>query len=123
VAHLVAHFPPALPAASPAPASVFAFEVSLADSAAGYLPALIVFPLLGAGLAAWGGLWAAGSAGQGPGNGGGGGGLEGPPPPPSPPGGRSLDEDADAPPDRREKVLVGGTSPDYEPWCGPKTDG
>jgi hypothetical protein len=32
VAHLVAHFPPPLPAASPAPASVFAFEVSLADS-------------------------------------------------------------------------------------------
>ena len=76
------------------PAGLYDFEVSLGDSAAGYLLVLVFFPLLGAGLGAWGGLCAADRPGRQPGDGGGGGGgfSDGPPPPP-PPGGRRLDEE------------------------------
>ncbi|HEY2077238.1 MAG TPA: hypothetical protein VGH53_12980 [Streptosporangiaceae bacterium] len=68
------------------------FEVSFSQAAAGYLLVLILFPVLGAGLGAWGGLFAAGDSGQLPGGGGGGGrGPQDPDPEPGPPGGgRSL---------------------------------
>jgi hypothetical protein len=73
------------------PDSVTDFEVSVSHAAAGYLLVLILFPVLGAGLGAWGGLFAAGNPGQTPGGGGGGGGPEDPEPDPgSPDGGRSL---------------------------------
>jgi hypothetical protein len=67
------------------------FEVSFSQAAAGYLLVLIFFPVLGAGLGAWGGLFAAGNPGQLPGGGGGGGGPRDPNPEPGPPdGGLSL---------------------------------
>jgi hypothetical protein len=70
------------------------FEMSLADTAAGYLLVLIFFPLFGAGLGAWGALYTAGRPGQQPGNGGGGGGGGEPEPAAPPPdGGRRADED------------------------------
>ena len=69
------------------------FEMSIADTAAGYLLVLIFFPLLGAGLGAWGALSAAGRPGQQPGNGGGGGGGGEPEPAAPPGGGRRRDED------------------------------
>ena len=73
------------------PAAVFGFELGVSHGAAGYLLVLVMFPLLGAGLGAWGGLFAAGQPGQRPGGGGGGGGPDGPAPAPPPPaGGRHL---------------------------------
>jgi hypothetical protein len=80
------------------PDSVTDFEVSISHAAAGYLLVLIFFPVLGAGLGAWGGLFASGSSGQMPGGGGGGGGPDGPDPEPGPPGGgRSLLPERDIP--------------------------
>ena len=78
----------------PAPTGVYAFEISLTGAAAGHLLVLVIFPVLGAGLGAWGGLCASGRPGQLPGEGGGGGG-HGPPAPPSAPpgGGRRLGEE------------------------------
>ena len=72
--------------------ALYQFEMSVADTSAGYLLALICFPLLGAGLGAWGGLVAAGRSGRGSGGGGGGGGAPEPEPPP-PDGGRRVDDD------------------------------
>jgi len=70
------------------------FEMSLADTAAGYLLVLVFFPLFGAGLGAWCALGAAGRPGQQPGGGGGGGGGGEPEPAAPPPGGgRRVDED------------------------------
>lgn len=67
------------------------FEVSFSQAAAGHLLVLIIFPVFGAGLGAWGGLFAAGDSGHTPGGGGGGGGPEDPDQGPVPPdGGRSL---------------------------------
>lgn len=77
-----------------APTGVYAFGIGLTDTAAGHLLVLVIFPVLGAGLGAWGGLCAAGRPGTLPGEGGGGGGHEPqPPPPPSPRGGQHLGED------------------------------
>ena len=67
------------------PGAIFQFEMSLTDTAAGHLLALVLFPLLGAGVGAWGGLYAE-DRGQLPGGGGGGGGRRPPTPPPAPPG-------------------------------------
>jgi hypothetical protein len=75
------------------------FEVSLGDGAAGYLLVLLFFPLVGAGLGAWGGIWAAARPGEGGGGGGGGRGPRGPEPPS--PGGRRLD------PEPRPGILSG----------------
>ena len=78
------------------PDFVLDFDVSFSQAAAGYLLVLIVFPLIGAGIGAWGGLFAAGNSGQTPGGGGGGGGPEDPgPEPPPPDGGRSLHPELD----------------------------
>jgi len=120
--HLVAHSLPASVGGSHVPVSVLAFETSVIHSAAGYLLVLVCYPLLGAGLGAWGGLLAADQPGRRPGTGGGG--SWGPVPPSPPPGGRRLGEDRQPavlsgypPPDpedassgRREKVLVGAAN-------------
>jgi hypothetical protein len=74
-------------------AALYQFEMSVADTAAGYLLALVCFPLFGAGLGAWGGLFAAGHPGQRPGGGGGGGGGAPEPGPPPPGGGRRAGDD------------------------------
>jgi len=78
-----------------APNAVSVFEESFSQAAAGYLLVLIIFPLLGAVLGAWGGLFAEGDSGHRPGGGGGGGGgPEDPDPGPTPPGGmRDMPED------------------------------
>ena len=54
------------------------FEMGAANTAAGYLIALIIFPVIFAGLGAWGGMYGADRPGQRPGGGGGGGGGGGP---------------------------------------------
>ncbi len=77
----------ALPGRHAGPGSLYAFEVSLSNSAAGHLLVLIFAPLLFAGLGAWGGLYGAGPPRRRPGGGGGGGGGYGPMPEPPPPGG------------------------------------
>jgi hypothetical protein len=83
-----------LPGGHLPPGSAYSFEVSFTEAAAGYLLVLIIFPVLGAGLGAWGGLFAADNPGAQPGGDGGGGGGRGPDTPdePPPPGGRELPE-------------------------------
>lgn len=71
--------------------SIYRFEVNASHAAAGYLLILIIFPFLGAGIGAWGGLFAAGNRGLRPGGGGGGGTKPPKPKPPRPGGGRQLD--------------------------------
>ena len=83
--HELTHMQWALSGAHLAPGPVYEFEMSVSGTAAGHLLALVLFPLLGAGLGAWGGLYAAGQPGQRPGGGGGGG--QPPVPAPAPPGG------------------------------------
>ena len=73
--------------ASLAPNAVSVFEGAFSRAAAGYVLVLIIFPLLGAGLGAWGGLFAEGDTGHRPGGGGGGGGPDDPDSGPAPPGG------------------------------------
>lgn len=72
------------------PGSVYAFEVSLSQAAAGFLLVLLIFPVLGAGLGAWGGLYADQRRNP-PGGGGGGRGPRKGPKMPPPPGGRQAD--------------------------------
>ncbi|HEY2127808.1 MAG TPA: hypothetical protein VGH77_11560 [Streptosporangiaceae bacterium] len=75
------------------------FVVGAANTAAGYLAALIVFPVIFAGLGAWGGMYGADRRGERPGGGGGGGGGGGPRDPEPPPpdgGGRQRDDDLPA---------------------------
>jgi hypothetical protein len=74
--------------------TVYEFEVGVSDSAAGHLAVLAFFPLLGAGLGAWGGLYGAGQPRRRPdGGGGGGGGGKPPGPVPPPPRGGRRDDD------------------------------
>ncbi|HTX83526.1 MAG TPA: hypothetical protein VME44_15145 [Streptosporangiaceae bacterium] len=92
--------------ASLAPNAVSVFEGAFSRAAAGYVLVLIIFPLLGAGLGAWGGLFAEGDTGHRPGGGGGGGGPDEPGSGPTPPGGLRM-------PDEQ------GLSPlDLEGWAG-----
>jgi hypothetical protein len=71
--------------------SVYRFEVAASHAVAGYLLILIIFPFLGAGIGAWGGLLAAGNRGLRPGGGGGGGTKPPRPKTPRPSGGLELD--------------------------------
>jgi hypothetical protein len=84
-----------------APDAVYEFEVGASDSAAGYLVVLVFFPVLGAGLGAWGGLYGAGQPRRRPG--GGGGGSGGPAPLPPPP-----DDDVCRDDERLPAILRGG---------------
>ncbi|MGO8960738.1 MAG: hypothetical protein ACLQFR_25685 [Streptosporangiaceae bacterium] len=72
--------------------SVYEFEVSVSEAAAGYLLVLVLFPLCGAGLGAWGGLYGADRPGRPGGDDGGGRGGPDPDPTP-PPGGLQLDNE------------------------------
>jgi hypothetical protein len=80
-----------IPGGNLPPTSLYRFEVNASHAVAGYLLILIIFPFVGAGIGAWGGLFAAGNKGLRPGGGGGGGTK--PPRPQTPPsgGGRQLD--------------------------------
>jgi hypothetical protein len=92
VPHDASIFEWTLPVQHIQPGSFYAFEVSVSEAAAGYLLVLLFFPLLGAGLGAWGGLYGSERPGNQPGGGGGGG--RGPWRPrlgPPPPGGRKLE--------------------------------
>ena len=82
--------------------AVYEFEVGVSDSAAGHLLVLLFFPVLGAGLGAWGGLYGAGQPRRRGGGGGGGGGTPPDPVPPPPTGGARADED------RLPAILRGG---------------
>jgi hypothetical protein len=75
----------------PGGSSIYRFEVNASHAVAGYLLILIIFPFLGAGIGAWGGLFAAGNRGLRPGGGGGGGTKPPRPKTPPPGGGRQLD--------------------------------
>lgn len=106
-----------------APTGLYAFEISLTDTAAGHLLVLVVFPVFGAGLGAWGGLCAAGRPGQLPDEGGGGGGHGPPTPPPRPPGGGQRLHEERPPP----AILDGGYLVDLPavpglPGAGDDTD-
>lgn len=85
----------------PSPGAVYGFEVGVSDGAAGYLAVLLLFPVFGAGLGAWGGLYGAGQPRR-PG-GGGGGGRDGPDPVPPPP-----DQDTRRDDKRLPALLRGG---------------
>jgi hypothetical protein len=71
--------------------SIYEFEVAASHAVAGYLLILIIFPFLGAGIGAWGGIFATGNRGLRPGGGGGGGTRPPRPKTPRPGGGRQLD--------------------------------
>ena len=89
------------------------FEMGAANTAAGYLFALIIFPVIFAGLGAWGGMYGADRPGQRPGGGGGGGGGGGPrrPKDPPPDGGRRRDDELPA-------ILRGGYLKELPPVPG-----
>ena len=89
------------------------FGVGAANTAAGYLAALIIFPVLFAGLGAWGAMYGADRPGQRPGGGGGGGGggPRDPAPPPPDGGGRWRDDDLPA-------ILRGGYLKELPPVPG-----
>jgi len=97
------------------PDGVYQFEVGASDSAAGFLSVLVLYPLFGAGLGAWGGLYAADQKRR-PGGGGGGGG-QGPDPVPPPPDDGARRGPGDLPTllrggYLRELPLTGDLSPD-----------
>ena len=75
-----------LPGRPAAPGSFYDFEVAMTDAGAGYLLVLLTFPVVGAGLGAWAGLFTA-DGGLRPDGGGGGGGPGKRGPEPLPPGG------------------------------------
>jgi hypothetical protein len=93
----------------PSASSVYRFEVSVTEAAAGYLLVFIFFPILGAGLGAWGGMFGSDRPGPRPGGGGGRGPRRPDVNPPPPSGGRRLDDGHPAVPDIR-RIL------DYPPW-------
>ena len=90
---------------------VYQFEVSVTEAAAGYLLVLVLFPLFGAGLGAWGGLYGASRPGRPGGDDGGGSGGPEPEPVP-PPGGLQLEDD------RQPAVLDIRRILELPPWQG-----
>jgi hypothetical protein len=118
VPHVAGSIQWSLPALHLQPGTVYKFEVSVSDAVAGYLSVLVFFPLIGAGLGAWGGMSAAGNPGRqgggnGNGNGGGGGGGGGPdvPEPEAPPPGGREHRAEPAPPAADIRRLL-----DLPPW-------
>jgi hypothetical protein len=98
--------------------AVYDFEVSVSEAGAGYLLVLLFFPLLGAGLGAWGGLYGAdrpGRQAEGGGGGGGGGPRDPDRTPPPPNGGKELDVR------RRPAVDIGRllSMPEWDPSSTP----
>ncbi len=109
-----------IPGGDPRSNSLYAFEVAASHAVAGYLLILIIFPFLGAGIGAWGGLFAAGNRGLRPGGGGGGGTRPPRPKTPRPSGGRVLDGSP-------RPALLNGASllslPEWDPATGgPRTE-
>ena len=92
--------------------SVYRFEVAASHAVAGYLLILIIFPFLGAGIGAWGGLFAEGNRGLRPGGGGGGGTKPPRPKTPRPGGGLLLDG---SPPFTAASLL---SLPEWDPATG-----
>jgi hypothetical protein len=80
------------PYRSALPDGVYEFELGTSDSAGGFLSVLVLYPLFGAGLGAWGGLYGAGQSRR-PGGGGGGGGPGPDPVPPPPDEGAQRDDE------------------------------
>jgi hypothetical protein len=92
-----------LPGGNAPAGSVYHFEVGMTEAGAGFLLVLLIFPVVGAGIGAWAGMFA-GDTGLRPDGGGGGGGPHDPGPRPRPPdGGRR----APAPPDLSPAELAG----------------
>jgi hypothetical protein len=90
-----------LPGENAPPDSVYHFEVGITEAGAGFLLVLLIFPVVGAGLGAWAGLFA-GDNGLRPDGGGGGGGPHGPgPEPKTPDGGRHA-----SPPPQLERAQL-----------------
>jgi len=89
--HLAVGLQWTLPGRAAVPGSVYDFEVAMTDAGAGYLLVLLIFPIVGAGLGAWAGLFTA-DGGLRPDGGGGGGGGPGKrgPEPVAPGGGRRV---------------------------------
>lgn len=85
--HQARFFSWAYPVGHLAHGPLYRYEVGVSQNAAIYIFVLLFFPLLGAGLGAWGGLAVAARPGSRPG--GGGGGPSAPRVPPPPPGGRA----------------------------------
>ena len=87
------------------PGSMYEFEQTLTGAVAGYLVVFVLFPLLGACLGAWGGLYAAERPGRQQG-GGGGGGPKRPDVSPRPPaGGRQLEDRGPRPVTDMRRIL------------------
>ena len=94
------------------PGSFYAFEVSVSQAAVGFLLVLLIFPLLGAGLGAWGGMYGAQRRNP-PGGGGGGRGPRGKDPIiPPPPGGKRVEPDIG-------RIL---SMPEWDPRARPVTE-
>jgi hypothetical protein len=91
VPHAASHIQWTIPGSDLPRSSAYLFEVAASHAVAGYLLILIIFPFLGAGIGAWGGLFAAGNRGLRPGGGGGGGTKPPRPRTPRPGGGLELD--------------------------------
>jgi hypothetical protein len=90
--------------------SVYHFEVGMTEAGAGFLLVLLTFPVVGAGLGAWAGMFA-GDSGLRPDGGGGGGGSEGPDPQPKrPDGGHRAPAPPELPPEVLTRLL---TRPDW----------
>jgi hypothetical protein len=103
-----------LPGQHVQPGTLYAFEVSVSQAAVGFLLVLLIFPLIGAGLGAWGGLYGEQRRNP-PGGGGGGRGPRGKDPViPPPPGGKQLDPK----PDIRRLLSL----PEWDPRARPVGD-
>ena len=96
VPHVASSLQWTLPTRPVQPGSLYKFEVSMSEAAAGYLLVLVFFPLIGTGLGAWGGMYAAGRPGHRPGGNGGGGPERPRRPSPSPGGLERTDDPAPA---------------------------
>ncbi len=94
-----------LPGENAPPGSVYHFEVGITEAGAGFLLVLLIFPVVGAGLGAWAGMFT-GDTGLRPDGGGGGGGPRGPgPEPKTPDGGRHVSPPPQLQPGHLDRLL------------------